>query len=600
MARASGWRLIPWADCKNLHTGEFAKIAFVPGPRTTNWSPTLDEHTFNSGMSSSGPQRSACTQYLRWLREEGQRTGADMEWVEENSVVIWAHGRSDLYFFVEAGTPARKLACLQIMLNRDRQVFDGLDDQPDVQLEKFGVCVKLFDRTDPDEIKCLWDRMTRSVHETFPKVPANVLDDMRRGNLQSFENYWEKDKSKTGMLLRSFGTPFPFPLTDEAIADQTDNNDHVWHYNPCSAQMSVLPYLCITEMRDLYTSLTAGKGRAVVAPDSVKLAPGGKITPMHADEPGEDALVRYQIIFLREKKRLLRVLPASANTNEFIRTIARVYEGFSTINANPPLTALIERSGVGVPEGRLGVLVFRAGTIHWETESATPKAETFRIYSGIQLVGEKDLEDGTLSMEQLMKVAYMAEHGCDLASFSKRANKTHPLFVNAKGTQSWSQRTGPNFLVQGLLEATPDDHRTFLQTIPEFDLRLRGLRPRDVREGGEDEDEDEGDEDDEGEGDEGDEGEGDEGEGEEQKDGPDGEERKDAAQEDERKDVPMEESSDVEIIEPWGHQRERSEDSDEDSDVEIVERWRSQKRNREADRERSWSMDHFEDEDMED
>jgi hypothetical protein len=409
-----------------------------------------------------------------------------MDWVAENKVAIWAHmigGRSDLYFFVADSAPERKLACLQIMLTRDRELYNRLAGRPDAQLEKLGMCVKVLQGIEPADMECLWKKVAALMKVTFPKVPAEVLAQMETGDLRPFQRFWS-DKNKklpdTGMILKSFGTPFPFPLSDEAFAKQTDEDGRVWHYNPCSAHMSVLPYRCIPAMRDLFEALTASKGRAVVAPDAVKLMPGDRITQMHADEPGEDALLRYQIILLREKKRLLRVLPASLNTNEFIKTIEKVYEGFSTIGSNVQLRTLIERFGVGVPEGQLGVLVFKAGTIHWETENATPQAETFRLYSGIQFVGEKDLADGTVTLDQLMQVAYMAEHGCDLSSFSKAANSSHPLFVNAKGLQHWGQRQGPNPLVEWLLEAGPEDHRTFLQSVPDFDLRLRGLLPEDV------------------------------------------------------------------------------------------------------------------------
>lgn len=360
---------------------------------------------------------------------------------------------------------------LKHLLKRDNEEFHRTPNPSD-QLRKFGVFAQSI-KVLPGELDNLWHCTADALAETFPAVPGPIIDDLRQGTTTSFQNFWNSKSVKDStMALVTWGAPFPYPMQKPAISAQQHLNKRVFWFNPISAVSSHLPYLYLKEMQDLFTSLSEPGSRLFVSGDSVKLcASRGPPTPAHSDEPKVGALPRTQIavMFQEPGASTLMAVPASEEARKIMDQILKLHPGFSTVKF-PELKTIFEDNAVGI-EAETAVLGWAAGTIHFEKKG---KGRVTRFFCGVQTIEDRRLTPDLL--DELITLAFLRQHGIDMASFNRKINGESLLFVNGKSTQSYLNTQGVDPRVVKMLKTPLADMKEYLRTLSPELLALHGLK----------------------------------------------------------------------------------------------------------------------------
>jgi hypothetical protein len=76
----------------------------------------------------------------------------------------------------------------------------------------------------------------------------------------------------------------------------------------------------------------------------------------------------------------------------------------------------------------------------------------------------------------MVRLAFLRLHGYAFAPFERKANGANELFVNAKSTQSHVQGLPPDPKLNELFSISLEDQKAFLQSVPDFKLKLLGVK----------------------------------------------------------------------------------------------------------------------------
>jgi len=371
------------------------------------------------------------------------------------------------------------LETLEKQLIADWQEYHTINDDSQ-KLLLFGTFVKEVLVSD-DERSKIWRDLYNLMRFTFPQVPKPILEHLKNQDSRPFGREWAYRKVKDFRIaLVDWGAPFPVPLSHEAVEQQSRDGLVYWH-NPMSTHGSLIAYMRLQAAREILELFSGPSIRLVIAADSPKLRTDQKKpTPPHSDEPRKGALKRTQMVFVDKsrgsggKSRELRVLVAGRKSMEIIHAIENIRPGFSTVKSEP-LFKLIQEYSIGI-KGPSGFVAFNAGVIHYETEGKG--GEQYRIYCGIQVIEEAAATPEII--QELIVLAYFREHGIDLASFNRGANKKSLFFVNGKNTQSYKTTQGVDKRVVDELPTQLPAMKEYLRDLTDFRLRLYGLKPTDL------------------------------------------------------------------------------------------------------------------------
>lgn len=214
--------------------------------------------------------------------------------------------------------------------------------------------------------------------------------------------------------------------------------------------------------------------------DGIKTMAGTVATPIHydgrlsqLDDPIQDAPYRVQAILIDEvvSSRHLKVIPNTPAIRTLLGEIAGTGADkkrlFNTLR-QPELSTLLHRHGQHYPIGP-HVLVFIAGTIHFETLTGDKRAPLFRVYCGwTKCTPESVCENERISL------LFYALHGYTIDSFSRCPS---PLFVFERTTQFYSVRDDRVDTILHELQATTLAQRReyVLSHATPMQLRLAGL-----------------------------------------------------------------------------------------------------------------------------
>jgi hypothetical protein len=309
------------------------------------------------------------------------------------------------------------------------------------QLEATGVAVVPVDSDCVARVKRL---VGARLAATFSLLGEATKVELREQGC--FERLSQEWSQQVGMALKSCRMPNKVPLQASARQPFTyaPLGGTVHSYNPLMALTAV-------DIWDLLGSLDSqlspgawsGWERWQVSEDGVKVAHHDKYTPTAIHYDGQPN--RIQIVFTADSGPTHLYAVPGSGSEQAQRLICNILglswsdmgRGFSThkaamsSEAGVELKRLLHRFGVRVSAS--GLLAFRTGVWHFESEGPTSGSQVFRVYCGVVCATQA-------STETLIRFAYLREQGWAMEPFATKENCKQPLFVAEKTSQSPERR----------------------------------------------------------------------------------------------------------------------------------------------------------------
>ena len=310
------------------------------------------------------------------------------------------------------------------------------------------------------------------IAETFPLLPISVKQDLKQGNMTSFNSHWKKFKVLDhGILLRSAGMPQVLPVHNDILADHTDPvTGCVYVRNPLAAKLG------LEVARFFPTMYPSG---VYLNEDGCKTLHGKTPTPLHYDgDHSEGQGNRVQIVLMDDStsRRVLKFIPDTPRIREAIGNATGTSHlrkrGFQTLKLKekPRVKHIIQGQGASIGQG---AIMFNAGTMHFERQYRSNGGDPFRIYIGYT---KQDVVE-YVPRRHLIRMAFLRMNGFAMDPFRKTINRKSPLFVNDKSTQYHTcKQTVVDTKLMELFSKTETQETAWLRVhCSSLDLRLMGL-----------------------------------------------------------------------------------------------------------------------------
>lgn len=378
------------------------------------------------------------------------------------------------------------LAELEAALEEAAGLYHLHQQSPSVQLRETGVTVvrSPVKETLEDE-KALLLALTDRLEKARP-LPVQVREALLVGDSSPYSNHWKKQGSAFGLLL-SHAMPQPTNLNKAARLAHIDPHGNIFQWNPVAAEASLDPYVHVSWMRSFLEAVEQEEqkqqGQEVVlyvGDDGAKVGDGKNPTDVHCDPPQNPSKLknlaqrlvrkRIQVAFCaKTTTRRLKATPMTAKGFAILEGFLAGRGGFTSLEKYPDLCALLKRFAVGPEPDERAALCWDSHAPHFEEGPRGPS--TIRLYAGFQL-----LEPSQVSSEEMVRLAFLRLHGYAFAPFERKANGANELFVNAKSTQSHVQGLPPDPKLNELFSISLEDQKAFLQSVPDFKLKLLGVK----------------------------------------------------------------------------------------------------------------------------
>lgn len=388
------------------------------------------------------------------------------------------------------------------------------------QLSTLGVALVKVPDVHADKIN---KETGANMAKTFRYLSEATKVSLSEGNFERFSEEWKKKLySQTKISFKTNGMANKAPLDPDHRPDFTDHWTKIVHVNN---RLAATNNICLWEgLTELHARLHPSEWfkddlrppnyRIQVSEDGVKILHKQSYEPtaLHYDgqlgqAEGGDAR-RIQIVYTADSGPVRLFVVAGSHkprVRQIIQAITGVpgMPGFITLkkqfDQHPQLRQLLYKYGVALPS--TGLLMFRANVWHYEaverfktveyypvsvllspdynsedTKAKTKQSSIFRIYCGVVSV-----PPSTDNFRDLVVLAYLREHGWAIDPFSPE-NKKHPLFVNHKSTQNWSETSHPGRdKFQVLVSRTIPEMKSFLlEHVRPERLQLYGLSQTDL------------------------------------------------------------------------------------------------------------------------
>lgn len=331
-----------------------------------------------------------------------------------------------------------------------------------------------------EQVKLIRQQSGSSMIKTFPHLPDHVKHNLTKGNFDEFNKYWHVNKLDIHRILhKSYGMPSMLPLSNNLISKNTDPilNTRM-RFFPLAVTVPMLAWgnniLPISLLKNTNTICS------FVNHDGLKTMAGVNATPIHYDgslaQRSDPPRVQAILIDEAPNARHLQVIPNTQKIHEIFSKITGTVSDakntdkkriFNTLK-HPVLSDLIYRYGQHYHDGPY-ILLFIAGTIHFETVTANLKAPLFRLYCGWTTCTTKEV----IENERISSLFY-ALHGYTIDSYSRCKS---PLFVFERTTQCYTVREDKeDELLKNLKKTTINERRDYvLSNATPRQLKLAGL-----------------------------------------------------------------------------------------------------------------------------